>query len=335
MYRVLSVALVILCIFTASLIAGEKQSVSRTSWTAGPLSLAPISPVKGSAPIGAEVSATFAPFNASVSDTPTATVLSTGAVPAGAYNYVTISTNWQAGAGDPFSSEAFFALATGTDPNSAAPIYKFLTPFSNGSDDGVSRTLNYTGFLYRAYSGGAPLSMFAQQVFSGSNANWNNVSITIESRALPAVPFVNATQAGSLTGTLTAGEVDWYKFAYNGAALTIDTEGSTLSPDNDTIIALYNGSGGLEAISDDDGTGLLSLLDIPAGALPAGDYYLAVLAFDDAGNSFDDGLVATSGSTNVGGYVINGLSVPEPAGVIPLILLQFSAWRRRRRHLRR
>jgi hypothetical protein len=323
------VALVVFC-GSVELLAADKVDARRVPWSAGPLSPVQIKPAPSD--IGGLVPRAifaFPPFDAPVNDTIGAAPLPTGAVTLGTYNHVTITTNWVAAGGDPFSSEALFALATGTDPDNAAPIYKFLTPFANGADSGAPITLSYSGYLYQSYSGGDPISLFAVQDFPGSAASWNNLTITLDEQPLPAVPLVETIQGGSISGTLAAGEVDWFKFTYTGGPLNINTAGTTLSPSNDTMIALFNGDGGLEII-DDDSLGLLSMLEFADGELPLGEYYLAVLGFD-LGNTFDDGLGVTSGSENVGPYTVNGISIPEPTALWGLCALGILGLRQQHR----
>lgn len=134
-----------------------------------------------------------------------------------------------------------------------------------------------------------------------------------------------ALAGGSITSTLTAGEVEWYSFSWAGGAITLDTEGSSLLPDNDTEIGLYDAATGALIASDDDtGTGNLSQL---SGTLAAGNYLLAVAGFN---TTFGGGFGATSTSTNVGTVVINGISVvPEPTSLAALALAGVIGRRRR------
>ncbi len=101
--------------------------------------------------------------------------------------------------------------------------------------------------------------------------------------------------------TMSAGAIVWFRFELPEPAevskfLDIDTEGSALSPSNDTIAALFNDVGALVAWDDDDGSGRLSQLSFGVGSttptvgngrdyagqegvLPAGVYYAGVTGF--------------------------------------------------------
>jgi hypothetical protein len=128
---------------------------------------------------------------------------------------------------------------------------------------------------------------------------------------------IAAMSGGSISTTLAAGEIKWYSFTWAGGAISLDTEGTALSPDNDTEIALYDpATGALIATDDDSGTGNLSLL---AGTLDAGNYLLAVGGYN---STFAGAFGASSISTNVGSLTINGLSVaaPEPTTLAALAL---------------
>jgi hypothetical protein len=187
---------------------------------------------------------------------------------------------------------------------------------------------------------------------SGVDATWTNVSFIFQDWTPPPLPPIVADLGviGDMgpdpdriaTGTLAAQEIQWYKFtiaqeALNpGTYLDIDTETSVLAPNNDTEIALYRPDGSLVATDDDDGSGLLSQLTFgdvgprPAygtslayngrdGALPAGDYYLAIGGYN---STFGADFAATSASTNIGPYAIRfGTNlIPEPATLVLLAL---------------
>ena len=147
---------------------------------------------------------------------------------------------------------------------------------------------------------------------------------------------------GQITGAYNAEDVDFFKFDYDGTSgFTVSTNGSTLSNNNDTFIALYNGEGGLVAFNDEtDEVGVaplsLSRLVVPAtgtGALPADTYYLGFVAYKGEANPAFD-LTVFGDSTVSGQFVINGLSlvpVPEPTGLAALALLAAPLVARRRR----
>jgi hypothetical protein len=112
---------------------------------------------------------------------------------------------------------------------------------------------------------------------------------------------------GNLTGTLNAiGEIDWYSFSHSGGSFSVNTNGSTLSGNNDTEIGLFDSNGNFVASDDDSGIGALSLLT--QSDLPAGIYYLAFGGWD---LSFADGFIAraSGASRDTGNYIINGLTL--------------------------
>jgi hypothetical protein len=120
---------------------------------------------------------------------------------------------------------------------------------------------------------------------------------------------INSATDGMLANdvALAPAQLLWYKFSIAQAIplggpefFDVDTEGSVLSANDfgpdDTYVALYNAAGGLVVIDDDDGSGLRSQLTFGStdaraavgdglpydgrnGALPAGDYYLAVSSY--------------------------------------------------------
>lgn len=151
---------------------------------------------------------------------------------------------------------------------------------------------------------------------------------TLNIAPLVAPAATQTLLGGSLTGSLAAGEIDWYVFEYGGSGgFVLDTLGSTLGPSNDTELGLFNSGGALVASNDDIGGGsLLSRITSPVG-LPAGTYYLAIGGFNTL---FGSGFQAASTSSNTGAYVINGIAIPEPA-LAGLILPAMLALSRRRR----
>ena len=121
-------------------------------------------------------------------------------------------------------------------------------------------------------------------------------------RLLPGNEFHN--------GPLAAGEVVFVDFelgseldASDGDSLTLHTLFSSLTPSNDTELALYDALGNVIAENDDidfAAGNLLSQLDLTT--LPAGDYFAAVGSFDTV---FGPGFNATSSSNNTGTWDID------------------------------
>lgn len=141
-----------------------------------------------------------------------------------------------------------------------------------------------------------------------------------------------STPGLSVNFLLLPEQVKWYKFnLYSPTNSTdffrIDTEGSLLTINNDTMIALFNSVGALVDMDDDDGTNFLSLLSYGAGGsngnLPAGDYYLAAMGYCNNA-AFENGFVVASDSAYTGLFNLNfttnltGGSFRTVSGVIDL-----------------
>jgi hypothetical protein len=287
-------------------------------------------------PGGPEVSHTFPTFNQTVDNDagipgldPEAVNL-TGA-PAGTYTGFSVSVQWSAISGDPWSSEAIWALTNQPFGTPGATFYADPGPAANSGNNGNPAALTWSGFLDAPYTGGTPLIFLMAQTFSGSAAQWDGVTVTINDNAPVAPPSTPTFVGGSLTGNLSAGEVQWFSFAYSGSgALDFNTLGTTLSPNNDTEIGLYSAGGVLIDTNDDidlAGGNLLSRLTFSDGELPAGTYYLALGGFNtDFGPAFN--VVSTSSET--GPFVLNGLAIPEPASLAGIAIAALFAARRRR-----
>jgi hypothetical protein len=288
---------------------------------------------------GRELSHTFSPFSKVVGSTVTNTNL-TGSAPAGTYTGYTVSVDWSAIAGDPWSNEAIWAFTDGPDVPTSTTFYADPGVAGNAAANGSAVTLSWSSFFDVPWTntGSDPFYMLQLQTFSGSTANWNNVSVTIND-SVPATPGNTAVDlGGSYSDTLAAGEVKWYSFTYGGVgALSFDTNGSSLiSPDpldfaDDTEIALYSSLGALIDTNDDidfAGGVYTSELFFADGELPAGTYYLAVTGWPATfGGSFG----AVSTSVHEGTLVINGIQIiPEPTTLGALALAGVILGRRRR-----
>jgi hypothetical protein len=170
------------------------------------------------------------------------------------------STDWVAGSGGPWSSEAIWAVAN--DPLATATTFYFdpgSSPDSAG--DGLPVTLNWDVYIggydpLPGTAGDPNLTFIAGQTFGGSDATWNNATLDLSDDV--------ATAPSSF---IDLGSV-------NNSPFTIDTIGS----DFDTELGFFNSAGGL-ADADDDGAGFpLSLLNVPA--LPEGMYFFNAGGFN-------------------------------------------------------
>ncbi len=282
----------------------------------------------------------FAPFALTV-PAPNGITQALAGAPADNYVGYTVSTNWSAVSGNPYSSEARVGFYD-VYPSPTITYVNDATP-TNGQSNGNPIALNFAGGFSQVYPGGAAPFMFrARQTYSTSIAQWNDIIVTLKTLVTPT-----ATDLGSLNGplqvggTLAAGEIKWYKFTIDedilapGTFLDIDTEGSLLAPSNDTELGLYKADGTFVTTDDDDGTDFLTQLTYGSGSgnpppgngqpyngrdgsLTAGTYYLALAGYNSTfGNFFG----VTSSSTNVGDYYVNfNTNIPEPISFVLLAL---------------
>ena len=254
------------------------------------------------------------------SNTATGNILISPTLPAGTYTSYELSTNWVAGSGDPFSNEAIWALANESPLTASTVFYADPGISANSLNNGNPVTLNWSGNFDTPYSSG-PLYFLTLQTFGGSNANWNNTTLTLKTAPVvipppPSTNFAPPTTAGgvySSSGVLAAGQVVWYDFIYGGNGFTVDTLGSALSNGNDTELGLYNALGTLLATNDDIDFAndvFESRLNFQTGAgLTVGErYYIAVGAFN---TSFLSGFNVTSASTATGTFQLNVTVIPE------------------------
>ncbi|MCC6676063.1 MAG: hypothetical protein IT436_02860 [Phycisphaerales bacterium] len=222
-------------------------------------------------------------------------------------------------------------------------------------------SLAFSGSIYVA-AGADPIGGWTVRTFEsfddsgGVDANWDSLEFrfTDEPPAAPGALDLGTLSSGLTTaaGTLSStNRVQWYKFTTAGDAsaglgtfLDVDTEGTALTPSNDTEIGLFDSFGTLVGTDDDDGSGLLSQLTFGAGTRPAvgtgmayngrdgtlaaGTYYLAVASFN---STFAAGFTVTPGTANTGPFAvnINTTAVPAP-GTLALVMVGGLVSRRRR-----
>jgi hypothetical protein len=165
--------------------------------------------------------------------------------------------------------------------------------------------------------------------------------------ALPGLIDVGtpaADQATNYAVPMEAGVTSWVKLTIptdidTDSGLDIYTEGSQLQPVNDCSLALYRANGNRVAIDFDSGSGSLGLLSFGGGfrqrigtsynffgqdgqTLPAGNYYLAVVAGDTAtfgGSSFN---VINGGADNAGPVSLTvryRTDTTGDAGTVPVV----------------
>jgi hypothetical protein len=225
-----------------------------------------------------------------------------------------------------------------TAPTGQTLVYQ---PFTTGT---TFTTLSFSGSAYMP-AGTSPAGEWTFRYFeyfddggtAQVDATWNiTITLTDEQAAPPA-----AVQLGTLAypgpsiapASLAAGQVLWYRFTTPVGLgppryLDVDTFGSVLDglPPNDTMLALYDGTGQLVAMDDNSGDGYAAALSFGAGtrpgagdglpfngrngSLPAGTYYLAITGFpaslassrwEVASTSTYGGTIALTLATNVGG----------------------------------
>lgn len=262
----------------------------------------------------------------------------------------------------------------------AAPGAGGSYPYSAAVSSATTKTNNqfYGGFSTNYAGGTDPLYFNFRQRFdstgSGQNASWSNISITLRTSLTtptppPATPPTVDYDFGALPGSFpnvvmspdialdgASKKVAWFKFtaASAMAAHDIFSMGSTilgsLGGVGDTVMGLYNSTGGLVGSNDDysypaapwsrigvgtgsghdpDGDGPLSAFGSGSlSSLAAGDYYVALTGYA-SGYSFGPGFDVTGTNTNAGTVKLN--IVPTPSTMALLGLGGLVATRRRRR----
>jgi hypothetical protein len=259
--------------------------------------------------------------NLAVTDVIQGIDLNGAAVTPGSYNFVEVSLDWVVGGGNPWSVEAIFAL-TSDDFSGGVGTPTFYSDPGTSPDalnSGDPVTLTWSTFLDVDYNGGDSLWFNTLQTFSGSDATWNNVSVTLSNMGITAPTATDL-------GCFDAGDFD------------INTEFSTF----DTEMGLYDASGALLA-NNDDAIGLQSQI---LATLAEGTYYIAV-------GGFNSGFAGAFGATGGGAsgdisLQINGATlandvhapdtiswysikvIPSPASASMLALGGLVAARRRR-----
>ncbi len=234
--------------------------------------------------------------NLTVGDIPGNVYETTLAAPGFNPTHAAFSTDWSANFGDPYSSEAIWAI-TDSPLVSATEFYFDLGPAPDSFDDGFPASLNWSG-----YRGGydplpdlsaSALNFIAGQAFSGSSAFWDNSSLTLSDDVAPApISFIDL-------GTV----------ANAFEPFSIDTYGS----DFDTELGFFNHAGGL-ADTNDDEVGLQSELMVPG--LPAGDYFFNAGGFNTIYGNGGFQVDVDSFGSDGGNLIINISSLALPTRAV-------------------
>ncbi|MFG0305486.1 MAG: hypothetical protein ACF8Q5_04655 [Phycisphaerales bacterium JB040] len=278
--------------------------------------------------------------------------LNGGSVAAGTYTSYTVSVDWTAGVGGPWSSEAIWALTDdGVFSGFPSVFYADPGPAGNAANDGNPVTLTWSGQFQQQnvevglagqnYEGGDPLFFNALQTFAGSSATWSNVEVTLGFDSTAAQTFSESFA----TGTTATGAM-WDRpvgvgpgisglgpVMYQRKEFQVDQTGvydlASITPNHDGYLHIYEGSFNPN----------FQLTNLLGGGDDG-----AILGL---GSSVVEGLTLTAGQTYVavvsgfalgeeGRYSLNALGpgnvfiVPAPAGVAMLGLGGLLATRRRR-----
>ncbi|MEM6517069.1 MAG: hypothetical protein AAF688_12865, partial [Bacteroidota bacterium] len=231
----------------------------------------------------------------------------TAAVPAGQYGSFTITVDWVAASGGPWSAEAEIQVTT------SAGVADVDPPTSGGAFNGTATSLTFESGLAGIYdpSVDGTIQLDLGQSYSGSTADWSNISITLNPFVAPPPPTTDATF--NINGCLdsetfnTAYDVNaqpfyWIELVYDGGCFQINLD--TAGGDFDTEIGLYNTDGFLIGSNDDDDSLPNNLSLLTLDGLSAGTYYIVAGTFNTefGANNFD---VSTTNTTRTGNLFIN------------------------------
>ncbi|MEM1186772.1 MAG: hypothetical protein AAGI53_17440 [Planctomycetota bacterium] len=200
-------------------------------------------------------------------------------------------------------------------------IFLGTTPFSGWG----------SGFAPASVNGAWRVEAYTPSTFAGST-NWSLQSTDF---AFNADLFPAATSVGvgtSLSAGITEGEIQWYSIDHAGGGLEISTAGSILLEldgaiqTDDTLIALFDGTGTLVEFNDDDPAGgFTSLLSFDD--LASGEYRLAVTG-STLGTRVGQNFISTSHDGQ--GTIQLSIAVPAPGAFASLAAGTLVAIRRRR-----
>jgi hypothetical protein len=171
---------------------------------------------------------------------------------------------------------------------------------------GGTINMTQTPAAYEVFNAGNPLDLANERVkFNGSKQfkdKFENNDTPAQAASID-LPF-NSDGKQNYTDIFPVGDdIDWFAFdASAGDILVAEIVGGTL----DSLIALFDSGGGLVAVDDDGGAGLLSRIAVPLAATDT--YLLAVTTFPDLG--------LTGAGDSGGRYVLDVFTTDE----LPLAL---------------
>lgn len=255
-------------------------------------------------------------------------ILNSAGVPANNYVSATVTATWALGSGDPWSSEAQLGFNGGT---------KFGAS-SGAANNDLTTLLTWTNFpLGLGYnpSVSAPLTIDLRQTYGGNGSTglWSNVTVTLNV-FVPPTPPAGAIDLGTLApggmlmaqNAYVANTVQWYKFNVGTAIPATEqfrafTAGNTLTGGfgpGDTEMALFDVTGNPILANDDFDFGNDQLWsNIAQNGLAAGDYWIAVSAFNlTVGSNFS--ATAADSGTPTGDIKLTILPAPGSAALLGL-----------------
>jgi len=132
----------------------------------------------------------------------------------GTYNAFTITVEWSAGGGNPWSSEADLRF------NTSAGSVLINPPTSGGQGSNDDATITFSGNMAGVYDPDSNgfIDLILNQSFNGSDANWSNIEVTLfETPTCPdpiELSVTNLTDTSVVlqwveTGTALAWNIEW------------------------------------------------------------------------------------------------------------------------------
>lgn len=230
--------------------------------------------------------------------------LNGAAIPAGTYTGFSISFDWVAGGGNPWSNEANIFFGDNDFANVTTIHQNGTTATAGAASDGNPTTLSFDGFFAINYEGGDPLWFLGSQAYAGSTAAWSNISVTLTQAAIPTLDdFLTGTLNGpvdSVSGDTAgggdnidgpngiaagswSGEDHVYQLNWGGGDINID-------------LLFTNANGDIDLILFDDNTGNSTVAtstttddneNINVVGLPAGTYYIGIDGWQGDTNAYD------------------------------------------------